>query len=227
MDRRVFLAAVATGFVSSAEAWACRWRRKNKAVCIPPAGRAADLPPVIITTSSGNRTWELTGGAGCYNRANGRGIWDPLDCRYIDVPVGGHLSLYQGNNCMDNPGNPSQMWVGSGRTDLNLLGLHNNLHSLSFVRWSAAPSGPSPFVLRMSNGRVYNLPARNDVVNFDGNNIPDNALRYITVPTGYACHVCEDRGCQFRSNRFYEAGTHDLALDNFHNRVSSIWTIKL
>lgn len=179
------------------------------------------LPPIKLYSSSGSDVWEVPLTPGCVNH-DGGSPWFPNDVNKIEVPAGGIISLYGQRDC-----GGSDTWVGSGETDLGILGLRNNLYSLRFVRWTEEAPGPSPFQLTDRDGNTKDFPARNDVVNF-GDPFPDNSLRVLVIPDGYAAHVFDDVGCRFNSaNMFYDAGRHDLADDNFQDRASSIWLIRM
>jgi hypothetical protein len=121
------------------------------------------------------------------------------------------------------------MWVGSGQTDLKILGLHDDLGALSVVRWTEEAAGPTPFVLYNDRRDNLQVAARNNAINFgDAGNFPDNAHRRLRVPVGDTVLVFDSHGCQFASgNRFYGERDHDLAWDNFANKASSMWTIRL
>ncbi len=190
----------------------------------PQAQQAAvtyGLSPIKLRASSDDTFREVPLTLGCVNH-DGSNPWLPNDVKSITVPDGGLISLYGVRDC-----GGGDTWVGSGTTDLGILGLRNKLYSLKFVRWTEQSAGATPFTFIDQQGNTKNFPAKNDVINF-GDPFPDNALRKVVVPTGYAIHVFDDFGCRFTSsNRYFDAGTYDLADYAFEGRASSAWTIRL
>lgn len=188
--------------------------------------QTAQLPPVRLLSGDGERHWDIELRTGCVNPDDASEHWDPGDVQFIEIPAGGMLSLYSLRDCRS-----TGAWAGSGRTDIAILGLAGQLHSLMFVRWTEEDAGSIPFKLTSSGGTELNIPARNDAINFgNGGNVefPENSLVTVEIPEGYAAHVFDLSGCRFTGRQInLSSGNHDLRDHDFADKVSSMWLIRI